>query len=57
MKLTREELARRAGVSTSTIARFELDDKLPNGMYLLQVAQAVDTTVEHLVNGAEQVTA
>lgn len=47
--LTREELARDAQVSTSTIARLELKDRLPNALALARIAGRVGVPVTDLL--------
>lgn len=47
--LTREELARQAMTSTSTIARIELNGHLPNAMTMAAIARALGTTVDSLL--------
>lgn len=47
--LTREELAREAQVSTSTIARLELKDRLPNALALARIAGRVGVPVTDLL--------
>lgn len=46
--LTREEAARLAQVSTSTLARLELADRLPNAMALARIAAQVGVPVADL---------
>lgn len=46
--LTREEAARLAGVSTSTLARLELNDRLPNAGALARIAARVGVPVADL---------
>lgn len=47
--LTREQLALRAGVSTSTIARLELADRLPKAHGLGRIAAVLDVPVASLL--------
>lgn len=47
--LTREELARRSRVSTSTVARLELSDRLPNTHALIRIAAQLDVGVADLL--------
>lgn len=47
--LTREELARKAQVSTSTVARLELNDRLPNALALARIAGRVGVPVAELL--------
>jgi transcriptional regulator with XRE-family HTH domain len=48
--LTREELARRADTSTSTVARIELEGHLPNVSAMVRIAQVLGSTVESLLS-------
>jgi transcriptional regulator with XRE-family HTH domain len=48
-ELTREELAREAQVSTSTVARLELKDRLPNALALARIAARVGVPVSALL--------
>lgn len=47
--LTRERLAVAADVSTSTVARLELDDKLPSVSKLASIALVLGMTIDELV--------
>lgn len=47
--LSRERLAAKAGVSTSTVARLELRDQAPGLDLLAAIAEALDTTVPALL--------
>jgi transcriptional regulator with XRE-family HTH domain len=47
--LTREELAREAQVSTSTVARLELRDRLPNALALARIAARVGVPISSLL--------
>lgn len=49
--LTREELGRQAGVSTSTVARIELYDHLPSALALARVAARLKIPVNELLPG------
>jgi transcriptional regulator with XRE-family HTH domain len=55
--LTREELARRAQVSTSTVARLELADRLPNTHALVRIVAQVDVAITDLLPDSEPVPA
>lgn len=48
--LTREQLALAASVSTSTVARLELQDRLPSTSNTLRIAAALDVEVGHLLD-------
>ncbi len=50
---SRDQLAARAAVSVSTVARFELYGQLPNARALLRLADQLDTSLDALV-GHEQ---
>lgn len=47
--LTREQLAARSGVSTSTVARLELGTGLPGTAAILQIASALNVNVAELL--------
>lgn len=51
-KLTREQLAQRAGTSTSTIARLELNDQLPRVATLAAIANVLDLSLDELMVAA-----
>jgi XRE family transcriptional regulator, fatty acid utilization regulator len=50
--LTRKELARRVGTSTSTIARLELSDHAPRVRTLTAIAAALDIPLSDLMAAA-----
>lgn len=50
--LTREQLALKAGTSTSTIARIELDGHIPSGVTLIGISDALDITLDSLLVAA-----
>lgn len=52
--MTMEELARIVGVSKMTISNYENGIKIPTIYNALQLASALDTTVESLVNNHEK---
>lgn len=47
--LTREELARQSGTSTSTIARIELNGHLPSVLTMRSIARVLGVTVDDLI--------
>lgn len=47
--LTREELARRAGTSTSTVARMELAGHIPNGATIARLAAVLDVPMGDII--------
>lgn len=47
--LTREMLAHNSGVSTSTVARLELDDKLPSAEGLARIARQLGISLDGLL--------
>jgi transcriptional regulator with XRE-family HTH domain len=47
--LSRERLARDADVSTSTVTRLELNNKLPNTVNLLRIARILNLPLDELV--------
>lgn len=47
--LTREELARRAGTSTSTVARMELAGHVPNGATIVRLSAVLGVPVDVLI--------
>jgi transcriptional regulator with XRE-family HTH domain len=51
--ISREKLAYRASVSTSTIVRLENEDRLPNALILAAIAAELDVTSSYLL-GEEQ---
>lgn len=53
--LTREELARQAEVSTSTVGRLELRDQLPNTLALARIAARLGIPVNDLLPAELQV--
>lgn len=50
--LTREQLARTADVSTSTVTRLELNDHLPGPASLLRLARALDVSIERVIDSS-----
>ena len=50
--LTREELARRANTSTSTIARMELKGHLPSGAAIAKIASVLGIQATELLTEA-----
>lgn len=52
--LTREELARDSKVSTSTVARLELNDRLPNALALARIAARVGVAVTDLLPSSRE---
>jgi transcriptional regulator with XRE-family HTH domain len=55
--LTREQLAYRSGVSTSTIARIELRGQMPRAAKLVRLARELDVKLGDLEPNARQETA
>ena len=53
--LTRENLAHETGVSTSTIARLELKDQIPNVLALTRIAGRLGIPVVDLLPEPERV--
>lgn len=49
--LTQEEVAKRLDVIFSLVAKWENGMRVPNGIYLVQLAEVFDTTAEELVKG------
>lgn len=49
LSLTRERLALQAGTSTSTIARLELSDHVPNPRAVVAIAHVLGLPVEALL--------
>lgn len=47
--LSREEFARQAGTSTSTIARLELNNHLPSVRVLAAIASLADVSIDAIV--------
>lgn len=54
LPLSREKLASQVGVSTSTIARLENRDRLPNVAALVRIAATVGVSVAELLPAPEQ---
>lgn len=52
LDLTREELARDAQVSTSTVARLELNNRLPNALALARISTRVGVPLADLLTAA-----
>lgn len=48
--LTREQLALRAGISTSTVTRMELNGHIPSGMALIAISRALEISLDSLVH-------
>lgn len=48
--LTREELARRARTSTSTVARIELNGHLPNSGTIRRLADVLNLSADELID-------
>ena len=46
--LSREKLAFKANVSSSTVARLELSDKLPGSAALIRIAQTLGLSLDEL---------
>jgi transcriptional regulator with XRE-family HTH domain len=54
LDLTRPELATAARVSVSTIARLELNDRLPSALATARIARAVEVPLEQLLDEPAQ---
>lgn len=52
-QMTQEELAKRVGVSQAAIAQFEAGTKIPRLYVTNNIANALGTTIDELVNGKE----
>jgi transcriptional regulator with XRE-family HTH domain len=50
LQLTRERLAAAADVSVSTVARLELEGRIPNAYPMARLAAAVGLSVDDLLN-------
>lgn len=50
-KLTQKELATMAGVTESTLSRYINDERRPKAEVLANIATALNTTSDYLVNG------
>ena len=52
--LTREQLGRNAKVSTSTVARLELSDKLPGTANMMRIAAALGVGVNDIIGTGKE---
>lgn len=52
--LSRERLAREVDLSTSTIVRLELGDKLPNALALRRISSRLELSIDDLVTDPAQ---
>ena len=48
--ISREKLAATADVSTSTVARLELENRIPSTINLLRIARVIDLTLDDLMS-------
>lgn len=51
--LTREQLASKAGTSTSTVTRLEREDHVPLASTLVEIAKVLDVSVDDLMAAAK----
>lgn len=52
-KMTLEELSRASGVSRVSINRYELGERSPNVYIAKKLADALDCTIEDLIDGSK----